>query len=121
MSRKVINKQAEDYFDTKIRIILAKKFVKGSADNMKKVLSYYKLKNKITQIEQEIENQKTIPDLLNTEARIRIEYYSYFDKITKQQSFHFEKRTKQPPKKPNNTATTPTPPHKKTTKKTTPT
>lgn len=94
----VIIKQAEHYIDTKKRLILAKKFVKGSADNMKKVLSYYKLKNKITQIEQEIENQKTIPDLLNTEARIRIEYYSYFDKITKQQSFHFEKRTKQPPK-----------------------
>ena len=98
MAGNVIIKQAEHYIDTKKRLILAKKFVKGSADNMKKVLSYYKLKNKITQIEQEIENQKTIPDLLNTEARIRIEYYSYFDKITKQQSFHFKKRTKQPPK-----------------------
>lgn len=94
----VIIKQAEHYIDTEKRLTLAKKFVEGSAENMKKVLAYYKIKHNINKIEKEINTQHTIPDLLNTEARIRIEYYSYFDKITKQQSFKFEKRTKQPPK-----------------------
>lgn len=94
----VIVKQSEYYLNNNKRLKLAKTFVKGAAENIQTVLKYYKIDNNIINILKELENTKNITEIMNVEARIRIEYYKQFDKILKSDSFKFETRTKQPPK-----------------------
>jgi len=102
----IILKQAEHYLDNVKRITLAKKFVYGSVENIKKVLSYYKNREKeveeylvkIENLSQSIEKMGSIEELMAIEGNIREQYYYSFDKILNNKHFVFEARTKRPPK-----------------------
>ena len=72
--------------------------MQGASENMKKVMNYYKIENCINEIQKELKTTKNITEIMNVEARIRIEYYNHFDEILNNNDFKFEKRTKQPPK-----------------------
>ena len=89
-------KQAAHYLNNPKRIELAKLFVEGSALNIQKVLSYYKIDNNIKTILKELNTTKTITEIMNVEGRIRSEYYQKFDEILPE-NFQFESRTRQPP------------------------
>ena len=89
-------KQSEYYLSNNKRTELAKLFVKGSAQNILKVLSYYNIENNIKTILNELSKTKKITEIMNVEGRIRAEYYQKFDEIVPE-PFKFETRTRQPP------------------------
>jgi len=102
----MILKQAEHYSDIAKRLYLARKFVSGAAQNMKKVLQYYtardvELIGYIQQIEtlnKKIQVQKNINELMAIEGNIREIYYQSFNQIIKDENFSFYRRQKRPPK-----------------------
>lgn len=102
----MILKQAEHYINQEKRILLAKKFVSGGIENIKKVLMYYENRGKplseiiekINSIYQSITDCKTTEELMAIEGNIREQYYKAFDKILNNEHFIFEERTKRPPK-----------------------
>ncbi|MEM3503955.1 MAG: type I-B CRISPR-associated endonuclease Cas1b [Nitrososphaeria archaeon] len=99
LSGELLVKQVEHYLDNSKRMYLAKSFVRGAIDNIVKTIAEYKIEGKKEQLEKlknEIENVNTITELMNIEARARIEYYECFDSILNDE-FKFEKRTRQPP------------------------
>jgi CRISPR-associated protein Cas1 len=92
-------KQVEYYLDQSKRMVIARKFVYGAIENMRKTISEYKIEGKVEALSNlagEVENAKTPTELMNIEARARIEYYSCFDHILNE-DFKYEKRTRQPP------------------------
>jgi len=101
----MILKQAEYYLDTEKRISLAKKFVCGAVENIKKVLNYYsnrgvelnEIVNAIKDLEDSIENQNSTEELMAIEGNIRGQYYKAFDKIFESPEFEFGGRSKRPP------------------------
>jgi len=101
----LILKQAEHYLDREKRMILAKAFVKGAYENMKKVLSYYerrggKLEDAIElmdKIASSIYEQSSTEELMAIEGNVREIYYGAFEEILKSDKFSFDKRTKRPP------------------------
>jgi len=102
----MILKQAEYYLDQEKRLELAKSFVKGAIDNIRKVLSYYTnrgkdlLKSKIQSIEDladGLKDCKKVDEIMGIEGNIRDIYYSCFNEITENEDFFIEERTKRPP------------------------
>jgi CRISPR-associated protein Cas1 len=102
----MILKQAEYYLDQEKRLELAKSFVKGAIDNIRKVLSYYMnrgkdlLKSKIQSIEdlaEGLEDCEKVDEIMGIEGNIRDIYYSCFNEITENEDFFIEERTKRPP------------------------
>lgn len=104
----MILKQVEHYQDKAKRLNLAKKFVYGAAENMLKVLEYYKnecLKEKIEALEsliKQIDKAESVESLMALEANIRENYYSAFNCIISSSEIKFIKREKRPPKGPLN-------------------
>lgn len=102
----MILNQSRHFMNTKKRMLLAKNFVRGSKANILKVLKYYNkgkgrfddVIEKIGDTDDRIRDAKDISTLLSTEAYIREEYYSVFDKIISDKDFAFDKRTRRPPK-----------------------
>ncbi|MCF6464456.1 type I-B CRISPR-associated endonuclease Cas1b [Clostridium sp. Cult2] len=102
----MILKQAEHYLCEEKRLVLARKFVEGSAKNIFNVVRYYKNRGKgLDDIEDQILNfSKTIeqcsstPELMGIEGNIRDIYYQSFDEIIDNDDFIFDKRTRRPPK-----------------------
>lgn len=102
----MILKQAEFYLNNEKRINLARKFVIGAIDNIKKVLNYYFLRgkplketiDKIEELSENIFSCNDINQLMAIEGNIREEYYKAFDYILNNKHFVFESRTRQPPK-----------------------
>lgn len=92
----VLTHQAAFYNDLNLRIEIAKKFVLGAGKNMKRLVQ----KLKIGQLKlplQEIENSKTISELMGIEGNIHIKYLELLD--TKlPDDFKINTRTRQPPK-----------------------
>lgn len=97
LSGDLLIKQAEHYLNFSKRLKLAKLFVEGSAKNILKVLSYYKIDNNIKDTLKELKDAKRITEVMNVEGRIRSEYYNYFDMILPEE-FKMEGRSRQPPK-----------------------
>ena len=101
----MILKQAEHYMDTEKRAALARGFVKGAVENIKKVLSYYENRGKsvseqkenIIRLADELENCWTSESLMAIEGNIRDQYYRAFDNILDNEHFIFEGRTRRPP------------------------
>ncbi|MEM4204350.1 MAG: type I-B CRISPR-associated endonuclease Cas1b [Candidatus Methanomethylicaceae archaeon] len=99
-------KQAEHYLEQGKRIVLAKKFVHGGVENMKRVLSYYQNRGRdLTYIVQTVENLSrsidpchTIEQLMAIEGNIKEQYYRAFDFILESEEFRFEERSRRPPK-----------------------
>ncbi len=97
LSGDLIIKQSIFYIEKDKRLELAKLFVEGSAKNIQKVLSYYKIENQIEETLKGLKQTKKITEILNVEGRIRAEYYTKFDEILPEK-FHMEGRSRQPPK-----------------------
>ncbi|MGC8754693.1 MAG: CRISPR-associated endonuclease Cas1, partial [Thermosulfidibacteraceae bacterium] len=101
----MILKQAEYYLNPQKRILLAKKFVIGATENMKKVLSYYDNRGKpikdiiekIAKLSQSIDICESVDELMAIEGNIKEQYYKAFDVILDNKHFVFEGRTKRPP------------------------
>lgn len=97
MSGDLLVKQADYYLNTQKRLELAKLFVEGAANNILKVLAYYKIENNIKETLSELNSTNKITEIMNIEGRIRSEYYSKFDEILPD-DFKMEGRSRQPPK-----------------------
>lgn len=97
LSGDLLVRQAEYYLNQSKRLELAKLFVEGAANNILKVLSYYKIENKVNEILMELNKTNKITEIMNVEGRIRSEYYSKFDEILPEE-FKMEGRSRQPPK-----------------------
>jgi len=107
----IILKQVEHYIDNSKRLFLAKKFVQGALENIKRNLEYYN--NRSSELGEELDkietfinkimdignegNDKAIEELMALEGNAREIYYQCFDKILKDENFSFESRSKRPP------------------------
>jgi CRISPR-associated protein Cas1 len=95
--------QTQHYLNTSKRLVLARKFVEGSAFNLTKNLKYYDnrskdLESQLTRIEgltESIGSTTSVPELMGIEGNIRQTYYSGFDIILNDHAM--EGRSKQPP------------------------
>jgi CRISPR-associated protein Cas1 len=102
----LILKQAEFYNDIEKRIFIARKFVEGAFLNMLKVLEYYNLRGenleeeitKIKNLGENLEKYSSIEEIMALEGNAKDIYYRSFNKIIKNENFHFEKREKRPPR-----------------------
>lgn len=97
LSGDLLVKQAYYYLNIQKRLELAKLFVEGAANNILKVLAYYKIENNIKETLSELNSTNKITEIMNIEGRIRSEYYSKFDEILPD-DFKMEGRSRQPPK-----------------------
>lgn len=102
----IILKQAEYYLNEEKRFNLAKKFVYGAVENIKKILAYYQNRGKnfqdriekINSLSENLTKCSSINELMAIEGNIREQYYYVFDDILDNEHFIFEARTKRPPK-----------------------
>jgi CRISPR-associated protein Cas1 len=101
----MILKQAECYLNAETRISLARNFVNGAVENMKKVLGYYSnrgvdmaiVSTNIANLEPSISKQNTTESLMAIEGNIREQYYQAFDRILSNDDFTFGSRSRRPP------------------------
>lgn len=99
LSGELLVRQAEHYLDPERRLFIARRFVTGSIDNMRRTVAEYRIDGKeelLSQLSAETEHSKSITELMNVEARSRICYYDCFETILKGE-LRYEKRTRQPP------------------------
>jgi CRISPR-associated protein Cas1 len=102
----MILKQAEHYLDETKRVALARKFVNGGVENIKKVLTYYQNRGKnlegfiekINSLSESLPGCNSTDELMAIEGNIREQYYYAFDRILDNEHFIFEGRTRRPPK-----------------------
>jgi CRISPR-associated protein Cas1 len=102
----MILKQAEHYLDETKRVALARKFVNGGVENIKKVLTYYQNRGKnledfiekINSLSESLASCNSTDELMAIEGNIREQYYYAFDRILDNEHFIFEGRTRRPPK-----------------------
>lgn len=97
LSGDLLVKQVDYYLNIQKRLELAKLFVKGAANNILKVLAYYKIESNIEATLTELDSTNKITEIMNVEGRIRSEYYSKFDEILPE-DFKMGGRSRQPPK-----------------------
>ncbi len=98
--------QAKHYLEPEKRIKLARAFVWGACRNIRQVLKYYNNRGRelgeiirtIEEISNPIDSCYETNRLMAIEGHIRECYYKAFDIITENKDFHFEVRTKRPPK-----------------------
>lgn len=104
VSGELLVKQVENYSDLEKRLIIAKAFVEGAASNIYRNIRYYNGRGKnldeyllkIKSISKNIENSKSINELMGYEGNIRKIYYESWN-ILIDQDINFEKRVKNPP------------------------
>lgn len=99
-------KQSSVFLETDERLYLAKQFIQSAAFHILRNMRKEKeqIDELIIQIEKEkinIDNSKSIYELMGTEGRIRKIYYSAWPTLSKGQ-FPMSKRTKRPPEDPIN-------------------
>jgi CRISPR-associated protein Cas1 len=95
--------QTQHYLNASKRLVLARKFVEGSAFNLTKNLKYYDNRSKdlesqlirIESLTESIGSTTSVPELMGIEGNIRQTYYSGFDIILNDHAM--EGRSKQPP------------------------
>ncbi len=105
---KTMLKQAEIYLDEKRRVPVARSMEIGALHNIRSNLRYYykrkktyTLKNAVDKMSEnitELNQCKTIGDMMLVEARSRELYYQMFNEIISDENFKFTTRTKRPPK-----------------------
>jgi len=102
----MVLKQAEHYLDEAKRLNLARQFVNGAIENIKKVLTYYinrgkplsEIFDRIGSISEGMDSYRETAELMAIEGNVRDQYYRAFDVILNNEHFIFEERTKRPPK-----------------------
>ncbi len=105
---KTLLKQVEIYLDETRRFQTAKSMEIGALHNIRSNLRYYykhkktdvlkEAVDKLSQYITEINNSKTINEMMLVEARSRELYYRMFNEIISDEDFKFTFRTKRPPK-----------------------
>ncbi len=99
------------YLNDPERLRIAKKLEMAGFHNMRSNLRYYNKREKgiyddeikkISEYIKEVNEAKSIDQLMLIEGRCRQNYYLSFNKIIKQKGFEFKNRTKQPPEDPLN-------------------
>ena len=103
LAGRVLLAQAKTYENKKRRTELARKFIQGAAWNMVQNLNYYNRRGKeltdpVTQMKQltgNLEQNKSVEEVMGIEGNIRKIYYACFDTII--DDFSMGERTKQPP------------------------
>ncbi|MCK9282006.1 MAG: type I-B CRISPR-associated endonuclease Cas1b [Melioribacteraceae bacterium] len=109
ISGKLLVRQVNAYQDLSQRVVLAQKFVEGSAENIRKNLMYYNTRDKdlsyfIKKTEElilKIDSTEEINELMGIEGNIRSDYYTSWNLIIDPE-IKFEKRVKHPPTNPIN-------------------
>ena len=109
ISGKLLVEQVGSYTDNSKRIILARSFVQGAAENIKKNLQYYNARDKdllyfiekTDELISKIETTNDVHELMGIEGNIRSNYYFTWNLIIDQE-IKFEKRQKHPPTNPIN-------------------
>ncbi|MEW6655075.1 MAG: type I-B CRISPR-associated endonuclease Cas1b, partial [Bacteroidota bacterium] len=109
VSGKLLVKQVEHYTNAEKRTAIAKKFVEGAADNIRKSLQYYNARDKdlsyfIAKTEElmsNIDNTSNVQELMGIEGNIRSNYYFSWNLIISEE-INFKKREKHPPTNPIN-------------------
>lgn len=104
VSGKLLVQQVESYTNKTNRVVIAQKFVEGSAENIRKNLLYYNARGKdmspfLPKIEELIKHIKTTEDvqeLMGIEGNIRSIYYTTWNLII-DEPINFTKREKRPP------------------------
>ncbi|MGN1168289.1 MAG: CRISPR-associated endonuclease Cas1 [Lachnospiraceae bacterium] len=101
----LLMKQCEEYRDERKRVEMARKFEVAAFHNLRSNIRYYKKQGRELQETEtylskciiEVNEAKTINDLMLIEARGRQKYYQAINLITNREEFHFERRSKRPP------------------------
>ena len=109
ISGKLLVKQVQTYLDNERRVKLARKFVLGSAENIKKNLQYYNTRGKdlspflekTAELINKIDSTEDVQELMGIEGNIRSNYYITWNLLIDQE-IKFEKRQKHPPTNPIN-------------------
>lgn len=109
ISGKLLIEQVKHHLDEEKRINLARRFVHGAAENIKKNLQYYNNRDKdlsyfIEKTEEliaQIQECDDVQELMGIEGNIRSNYYTAWNLIINNE-IDFEKRTKHPPSNPIN-------------------
>lgn len=109
VSGRLLIEQVKHHLDENKRILLARKFVQGSAENIKKNLLYYNSRDKdlsyfieqIDELKSGLEEANSINELMGIEGNIRSNYYTAWNLIINQE-INFNKREKHPPVNPIN-------------------
>jgi CRISPR-associated protein Cas1 len=109
LSGKLLVKQVQTYQNNEARTCIAKKFVQGSAENIKKNLQYYNTRGKdlsfflekTDELINKIETTENVQELMGIEGNIRSNYYFSWNLLIDQE-IKFEKRQKHPPTNPIN-------------------
>jgi CRISPR-associated protein Cas1 len=102
----VILKQSEYYLNYQKRMYISYKIISSAITNIVNNLKYYKKKtpeleeiiDKIEEEKDKLEETENINEIMAIEGNVRNEYYKTFNKIINKKEFHFEKRTRMPPK-----------------------
>jgi len=100
ISGNILVKQVSYYTDNNKRLEIAKEIIRGSLHNIIKTLFQYELHKvikKIRSYEENINNVKTIFELLSVEGNFRQYYYSQWNNILKDKNFEYIKRVRNPP------------------------
>ena len=109
ISGKLLVKQVNHYEDALKRIQIARKFVSGSAENIRKNLMYYNSRDKdlsffidkADELIDLIDKTNDVPELMGIEGNIHSNYYTAWNLIIDQE-IRFSKREKHPPTNPIN-------------------
>ncbi|MCS7114976.1 MAG: type I-B CRISPR-associated endonuclease Cas1b [Nitrososphaerota archaeon] len=99
-------KQCEHYLDSAKRLALARKFVEGSLKNMLKNVTYYHNRkggllstmNFLEEALRKLDEVNSVEELMAIEGRSKEQYYSSFNIIIDDATYHYEKRERRPPK-----------------------
>jgi CRISPR-associated protein Cas1 len=102
----MILNQAEHYRNGEKRMVLAKSFVRGAAQNCLKILKYYQrrekdLEKQIVNIEDRlsrIDEKQDVKSLMAVEGEMKQFYYDGFNAIIENPEFAFQGRNRRPPK-----------------------
>jgi CRISPR-associated protein Cas1 len=86
-------RQVEHYLNKDKRLYLAKRFVEGAIENMKRVLAPYGLS---LDVEIDLSEVESVQELMGYESLARQSYYRLFDTILR--DFEFGERSRRPPK-----------------------
>jgi CRISPR-associated protein Cas1 len=109
ISGKLLVEQVNNYTDPVKRVCIAKKFVKGAADNILKNLQYYNAREKdmsvfiekIKELIEKIDPCTNVEELMGIEGNIHSLYYTSWNLII-EDPMNFGKRERRPPTNPVN-------------------
>lgn len=102
--------QAQHYLNNQTRVEIARRFIVGAAQNLRRVLKYYmgrgrNLQSYLERIENLIPATSEFDDvsqIMAIEGNIWETYYNAFDEIIQDKGFAMDGRTKRPPRNPVN-------------------